>query len=64
MAVANDAMSKTRTKTSRCRVVIPDDSIDESFAIRPLDEERIGRGQRCLAKLEAFRTYKTVLSPV
>ena len=41
MAVARDAMSITKNKTSRCKVVIPDDSIEESFAIRPLDKTGI-----------------------
>jgi hypothetical protein len=34
--VARLAMIKTNRRISRCNVVIDDDALDESFAIRPL----------------------------
>ena len=61
MAVARDAMSITKNKTSRCRVVIPDDSIEESFAIRPLDRKAVSFSSE---ELRAVHTHNTVLSPV
>ena len=35
-SVARQPMIMTNRKISRCRVVIDDDAVDESFAMRPL----------------------------
>ena len=60
IAVASEAMSKTKNKTSRCSVVILDGSIEDSFAIRPLYD--MSRQHQC--NIDEVHAHKTVLSPL
>lgn len=41
-SVARLAMITTNRKISRCSVVIDDDSVEESFAMRPLERHEYG----------------------